>query len=211
MKNWRIWLFLVSIVIVGPVAYFSSAPLKSAESYEGTRLSGIAPDFRLTDQYGELVSLSDFGGRIVALTFMDSQCKDVCPLTAAQLLQAYKQLDQREIYQVVFMAVNVNIQANTDADAMLATQNWHLDELPSWHFLTGSAEELASIWKAYGVSAISQESNDVIHTPGVFLIDQARQKRWYISTPYSAGGNVELALPLSELLVRYVREILGDK
>jgi len=212
MKFWRMWLILASIVIVGTVGYFSYAPLKRDQPYEGTELSGIAPDFRLTDQYGELVGLSEFGGRIVVLTFMDSQCKEVCPLTSAQLIQAYRNLDTGEVSQVVFVAVNVNVDANTDMDVAQATQQWHLDELPSWHFLTGNAEELESVWKDYGVAAeTSAESGEIMHTPGVFLIDPAMQKRWYISTPYSVEGNAEPALSLSELLVDHIHEILRDR
>ncbi len=211
MKSWRIWLIAASIVIAGTVGYFSSAPLESAESYAGTELSGIAPDFRLMDQYGRLISLSEFGGKVVVLTFMDSQCKEVCPLTAAQLLQAYKRLDQSDADQVVFLAVNVNIHANTVSDVVQATQRWHLDEIPSWHFLTGDPEELESVWKDYGVAAEAiAGSGEIMHTPGVFLIDPGMQKRWYISTPYSTEGNAEPALSLSELLIVRIAEILGD-
>ncbi len=212
MKNWRIWLTLASIIIAGMVGYFSSPALKSAESYEGTELNGIAPDFRLTDQNGAFFSLSDFGGRIVVLAFMDSQCKEICPLTSAQLIQAYGSLDTNEASQVVFLAVNVNVDANTDMDVAQATKQWHLDEIPSWHFLTGDPEGLEFVWKDYGVATeTSPESGEIMHTPGVFLIDPAMQKRWYISTPYSTEGDTEPTLPLSELLVKHIREILIDK
>lgn len=211
MKSWRIWVITASIVITGAVGYFSAAPLKRTETYAGTELSDIAPDFSLMDQYGNLISLSEFGGKVVVLTFMDSQCKEVCPLTAAQLLQVYKRLDQRDADQVVFLAVNVNIHANTVSDVVQATQRWHLDEIHSWHFLTGDPEELESVWKGYGVAAEAiAGSDEIMHTPGVFLIDPGMQQRWYISTPYSTEGNAEPALPLSELLVEHIAEILGD-
>jgi cytochrome oxidase Cu insertion factor (SCO1/SenC/PrrC family) len=44
---------------------------------------GPAPDFRLADQDSQLVSLSDQRGKVVVLTFMYTNCRDVCPLTAA--------------------------------------------------------------------------------------------------------------------------------
>jgi cytochrome oxidase Cu insertion factor (SCO1/SenC/PrrC family) len=163
------------------------------------------------DQHGDLVSLSDFDGKIVVLTFMDSQCKDVCPLTAAQLRQAHQHLNQDEANQVVFIAVNVSVEANMAEDVLLATQKWHLDEIPHWHFLTGSAEELTPIWNAYNVAVVSREGGEIIHTPGIFLIDKNQQKRWYISTPYTAEGTTETTLPLNELLVKHIREILREK
>ncbi len=211
IKNWWIWLILLLLLIIGVSIYFFSRSEES-QPYEGTELSGIAPDFRLMDQHSNLISLSNFRGRIVVLTFMDSQCKDICPLTSAQLLQAYKRLNPSEVNRVVFLAVNVNAQANTEADVLLATQKWRLGEILSWHFLTGDSEDLESVWKDYGVAAETDvESGEIMHTPGVFLIDPAMQKRWYISTPYSTEGNAGPALPLSELLVDHIREILRDK
>lgn len=210
MKNWRIWVILSLFLVMGAGFYFFSS-LEESQPYQGVELSGIAPDFRLIDQNGNAISLSGFRGKIVVLTFMDSQCKDTCPLTSAHLLQAYERLDQSKADQVVFFAVNVNIQANTMTDVAQATQNWHLEKIPSWHFLTGDAAELKPIWKNYGVAAEANgEAGEIVHTPGVFLIDRGGQKRWYISTPYSSEGSVEWTLPLSELLIRHLQKLLNE-
>ncbi len=211
MKKLRNWLILISVVIAGVVIYFASMPLNDSQAYYGTELSGAASDFALTDQDGKQVALSEFRGKVVVLTFMDSQCREVCPLNAAQLRQAYQRLDQSEADRVVFLAVNVNVGANTSMDIAQATQKWRLDEIPSWHFLTGNKEDLESVWKDYGVAAEPiVESGEIMHTPGVFLIDQDLQQRWYISMPPSEGST-EAVLPLSELLIGRIREILRDK
>ena len=136
MKNWRIWLILASIVMAGATVYFFRSSLENTQPYKGTELSGEAQDFKLTDKNGSNVSLSDFQGKVVVLTFMDSQCKDTCPITGAHFRQAYKQLDQNEASQVVFVGVNVNVKASTVADVLETTRAWHMDEIPSWHFLT---------------------------------------------------------------------------
>jgi cytochrome oxidase Cu insertion factor (SCO1/SenC/PrrC family) len=102
MKNWRIWLVLASVVIAGALIYFSLSSLDNTQRYEGTELTGEAPDFQLTDQNGSLVSLSDFRGEVVVLTFMDSKCTDTCPLTAADFREAYRQLNQDEATEVTF-------------------------------------------------------------------------------------------------------------
>jgi len=211
MKNWRIWLILSLTVIAGTIGYFSSALSKNTQPYEGTELTGTAPDFRLIDQNGSYVSLSDFQEKVVVLTFMDSRCKDTCPLTAAHLREAYRQFDQTEAKQVVFLGINVNVRGNAVADVLETTHAWHLDEIPGWHFLTGSRGNLEPVWKDYGISAMpNPDGNSIMHTPGVFLVDPSRQKRWYISTPFSVEGGAEVTLPLSELLVKHIREILRD-
>lgn len=211
MKSLRIWLILAFVIVAGAVVYFFRASLDNPQSYEGTELSGQAPDFQLTDQNGSVINLSDFRGKVVVLTFMDSKCLDTCPLTAAHFREVYRQLNPSEAKQVVFLGVNVNLEENTVTDVLETTRAWHLDEIPGWHFLTGSREELMPVWKDYGVSAApSPDGHSIMHTPGTFLIDPLGQKRWYISTPFSGDGDEEQTLPLSELLLNRILEILGD-
>ena len=212
MKILRIWFVFALVVVAGGVVfYFASTSIKDDQAYQGAELDGIAPDFRLINQNGEFVSLSNFRGKAVVLTFMDSQCKDTCPITGAHFRQAYGQLDQNEAKQVVFLGVNVNVEANTVADVLETTRAWHLDEIPGWHFLTGQREELEPVWNDYAVTVEPHtDGSAIMHTPGVFIIDPSGQKRWYVSTVYSGTGDTELSLPLSQLLLNHIREILRD-
>src|SRR5438067_7576492 len=47
----------------------------------GTALHRPAPNFMLSDQFGRPVSLSSYRGKVVILSFDDSRCTTVCPLT----------------------------------------------------------------------------------------------------------------------------------
>lgn len=181
----------------------------ASDPYEGTPLEGQAADFKLLDQTGARVRLSDFRGKLVVLTFMDSQCQEVCPLTAIHLRKAALELgDQASM--VVFLGVNVNVEANGLMDVAETTRKWRLDEIPTWHFLTGSAEELEPVWKSYDIAVVpaQQAGEELIHTPGVFLIDRRGEKRWYVSTPFDDAGTPRSTAPLSELLVKHIRELL---
>lgn len=178
-----------------------------SEEYAGTALDSPATNFHLVDQTGYTISLSDFTGQIVLLTFMDSRCDDTCPLTAVHLRMAYQELGD-QASSVIFLGVNVNREATQVADVMAATEKWRLDEIPTWHFLTGSAEELEPVWKAYDAAVLPQEGGEIVHTPGVFLIDQNGDKRWYISTPFDEAGTPPSTAPLSDLLVRRIRDLL---
>src|SRR5438067_13499228 len=71
---------------IGGFASGSSAPTGNSSGLQGTDLGGVpAPDFRLTDQYGKSVSLSQFKGKPVVVTFLYTHCPDQCPLTAEKL------------------------------------------------------------------------------------------------------------------------------
>lgn len=200
-----LFLFLVVSLVLSGCANQPGSPVSG--EYVGAMLDGPAADFHLTDQLGSTISLSDFHGQVVMLTFMDSRCEETCPLTAAHLRMAYQQLGD-QAGSVIFLGINVNREANQVADMMAATEQWRLDEIPTWHFLTGSAEELEPVWKAYDVAVIPQEGGEILHTPGVFLIDQNGEKRWYISTPFDEAGTSQATAPLSKLLVERIRELL---
>ena len=211
MKNWRIWLIVAAILIAGILVYSFVSSRERTQPYEGTELSGIAPDFRLTDQNGSLLSLSDFQGKGIVLTFMDSKCEDTCPLTAADFREVYRQFSQNETNQIIFLGVNVNVDASDVADVMEATREWRLGEIPSWHFLTGSREELEPVWKDYTIAVVpAPDGKEIMHTPGVYVIDPSGNERWYISTPYSVDGNAEWTQPLSNLLLKHIRKILDE-
>jgi len=50
------------------------------------------PDFTLTDQSGRKVSMSDQRGKLVLVTFLYTNCPDVCPLITQNLNQALQML-----------------------------------------------------------------------------------------------------------------------
>lgn len=184
----------------------AAAPPSASLDYEGTQLEDPAPDFHLVDQHEDSVSLSDFRGKIVLLAFLDPHCTDVCPLTASQFRQIDSSLESNA-NRVVYLAVNTNPDANTVADAVAATQKWGMDDVATWHFLTGDVRELESVWEAYHVAAGTpkpEKPGEVEHSPGVYVVDRQGQKRWYVSLPFWDPD----VPPLHEVLVKHVRALL---
>lgn len=177
------------------------------QTYQGTSLDAPAPDFRLTDQRGDREALSNFRGKVVVLAFLDSRCEDICPLTAKQLLKAHDYLG-RQADSVVFLGVNVNSEARAVADVAAATRKWGLTAIPSWHFLTGTPQALKPVWKAYSivVEPSPDKKGEILHTPGVYLIDPSGRERWYISVPTAESGWRGPAL--SAILQERIEQIL---
>src|SRR3989304_5890848 len=54
-----------------------------------------APDCTLINQDGARVSLHQFRGRLVILTFIYTHCPDICPLTTAKLVRVQNELKKR--------------------------------------------------------------------------------------------------------------------
>ena len=206
------WAVFALLVIAAGGIYFLVSQRLNAQSYQGAELNEAAPDFQLTDQNGASIALSDFRGKIVILTFMDTQCVDTCPLTAYHFTQTYQQLNDAQKEQVVFLGINVNLDATSVEDVNKISQTWRLNEIPQWHFLTGNAELLEPVWQGYYVSVIGEgaEHETLTHTPGTYIIDSLGQMRWYVSTPYNQNDS-EWIPPLSEILITHIKEILQEK
>jgi cytochrome oxidase Cu insertion factor (SCO1/SenC/PrrC family) len=135
----------------------------------GTSLGNkAAPDFRLVNQFGQPMSLSQFRGRVVMLSFEDSECTTVCPLTTQSMVLA-KELLGKAGKSVQLLGVDANPDA-IKVSNVLAYSRVHA-MTNQWDFLTGSAAQLKAVWKAYGI-AVQIESGNIDHTPALYVIDQ---------------------------------------
>lgn len=145
----------------------------------GTPLGGTkAPDFTLTDQFGQPVSLSSFRGKVVILAFTDSKCTTVCPLTTQSMLAA-KDLLGKAGDQVQLLGVDANPDATAVSDVMSFSQSHGM--VNHWQFLTGTLSQLKTVWSAYHI-AVQIEQGQIDHTPAVYIIDtRGREQKLYLT------------------------------
>ena len=159
-----------------------------------------APDFRLQNQFGQSMSLSQFRGKVVMLAFEDSQCTTVCPLTTQSMLEA-KQLLGPASEKVQLLGIDANPDATSVADVLSYSRAHGL--VNQWDFLTGSLAQLKSTWGMYHI-AVQIEQGQIDHTPALYVIDQqGRERKLYLTQmAYSSIGQSAqvLADELSSLL-----------
>jgi len=146
----------------------------------GTVIPGRpAPGFTLTDQFGKRVSLSQFRGKAVVMTFVDSECTTVCPLGTASLTGAVSLLGPDAARDVQILGIDANPDATAVSDVRAYSQSHAL--MHSWHFLTGSKAQLEAVWRAYHVY-VAAKNNDIDHEPAIYLIDpQGRERVLYLT------------------------------
>ena len=172
------------------------------EPRPGNRLTGSAPKFTLSDEFGRPVSLRSFRGKVVILAFNDSECTTICPLSTSAMLDAKAMLGSAG-RQVQLLGIDANPRATALADVLSYSQLHGM--LGQWHFLTGSLAQLRRVWKAYSIGVdISRRLID--HTPAVFVIDtHGRLARLYITQQsYAAVGQ------FGQLLAQEASRLLPD-
>jgi len=128
------------------------------------------PDFTLTDQSGRKVSMSDQRGKLVLVTFLYTNCPDVCPLITQNLNQALQMLGPKRD-DVRVLAVSVDPGGDTPENVDKYAKAHHL--LPEFHYLTGTRAELMQVWKDYDVAAVARDPELVDHTAYTMLVDRS--------------------------------------
>ncbi len=161
---------------------------------QGTDLGSMpAPDFRLTDQFGKPISLSQFQGKPVVVTFLYTHCKDLCPLTAEKLHTVMQNLGS-DAQHVAVLAVSLDPQGDTTASVLDFSKAHRM--LDYWHFLTGTSNVLAPIWSAYNVYADTSDQA-ANHSFALYVIDKQGRERVFLNQDFTPA---ELTTDLKILL-----------
>lgn len=163
----------------GQAGTASSAARNNPVLDTGSSLGGVpAPGFRLVNQFGERMSLSQFRGKVVILAFVDSECTNVCPLTTASMAEA-KQLLGPAADRVQLLGVDANPDALTVADTLAYSRAHAM--VNQWDFLTGTSSQLHAVWRDFHV-AVQISRGAIDHTPALFVIDpQGRERKVYLT------------------------------
>ena len=131
---------------------------------------GPAPDFVLTSQDGKPVSLGDYRGRVVAVTFVYASCTDTCPVLTALMVKVQQDLGPAFGSKIVFVSITVDPERDTPDGLREYAKNFDAD-LSGWAFLTGSPAAIHDVTQRYGVFVRKTATGDVDHTFLTSLID----------------------------------------
>lgn len=137
-----------------------------------------APDFRLADARGGSVDTRGLLGRPYALTFLYTDCKDTCPLIAAELRQALKLLGPRS-RDVTVVAVTAKPETDTPAKVRAWLRRKRMPA--NFRYALGSRREVKPVWKSYFAAPQGDEKEP--HSSSIWLVDA--RGRW--RTKFSAA------------------------
>jgi protein SCO1/2 len=137
-----------------------------------------APAFTLADQFGKPVSIADYRGKAVLLTFLYVDCPDVCPLISAALRTTVDKLGSAA-KQVQVIAISVDPVGDTPKAVRkyLASRG----VLHRFEYLVGTKAQLAPVWAKYHIAAERDATlkREVGHTGIVIGIDAGGKVRTY--------------------------------
>jgi protein SCO1 len=166
----------------------------TSSALQGSDLGGTpAPNFSLTDQAGKQISLAQFKGSPVILTFLYTNCPDQCPLTAEKLHSTVQMLGQNAQH-VSIIAVSTDPKRDTTAAAMNFSKAHNMQDY--WHYLVGTRQSLGPVWASYHIFAQPQQQT-VNHSLGIYLIDKQGRERIFMNSDFTPS---QLTANLNTLL-----------
>ncbi len=158
---------VVILSVAGSPSEAQSHALASNPSLDpGTALSRPAPNFTLTDQFGQPVSLRAFRGKVVLLAFNDSECTTVCPLTTTAMLEAKAMLGSAGKARPALGSRRQPQGDRGGGRALLLPTSRDAARVAFPHRLAFCA---APGLDAYGIQAAVQ-GGEIAHTPALFVI-----------------------------------------
>lgn len=115
--------------------------------------------FQLIDQKGRSLTPAQTTGKDVVIAAFHTTCHETCPIYTALFLQLAKRLPSS------VMLVEVTTDPATDTPAVLSDYAQRVGA--TWTFATGTADQLTSFWRQFGVELSSGDT----HTSSLVLVD----------------------------------------
>ena len=125
------------------------------------------PNFTLTDQNRGKVVLSNFAGKVIVLNFVYTRCAlpNFCFRSSNNLWLLQRRFRQRLGRDLVLLTVTFDPTHDDPVTLAKYAATWKADP-KSWHFLTGSADDVHRICDLFGEDFFQDEGlmNHSLHT-----------------------------------------------
>ena len=129
------------------------------------------PDFALVNQDGRRVSLADYRGRALALTFIYTRCPlpDYCPLMSENFAAVNRELAKDPALGTKARLLSVTVDPEYDTPKVLRSYGaGHTGEFASerferWQFATGDPSEVRRVAEHFGLS-YARDKDQIIHS-----------------------------------------------
>lgn len=158
------------------------------------------PEFSLTSQTGETVSLADLRGEVWVADFIFTQCRGPCPLMTAHMARLQRALEERDL---PVKLVSISVDPEIDTPQVLAEYADRFGaDADRWAFLTGEKQEIYDLIFHGFKLAVDDGSltpggkpgpGIITHSVKFVLIDRQGRIRGYYSG--EEAGVVDTILP----------------
>jgi protein SCO1 len=156
------------------VAEPKPAPSISAENSARLKEGDAMPEFSLTNQNSERISLDTFRGRPFVLTFVFTRCPlpNFCPLMSNNFEELQAAIKASSAPLASTRLLSVTLDPAFDTPEVLKTYaGYHHADPQTWSFATGDEKEVDTLTRAFSVYR-QTEGGTISHGLATALIDR---------------------------------------
>ncbi len=167
------WIDQIKKLNVPPTEPPSRATFRRVRDVEMLNIGDVLPEYHFTNELGEAVSLSQFKGQAVALTFIFTTCPfpTMCPRLSQNFSEAQKKLESMPNAPTNWHLLSISFDPEKDTPAVLKNYAERFKYDPRhWSFLAGDLIEITAIAEQFG-ETFWRESGSISHNVRTAVID----------------------------------------
>jgi protein SCO1/2 len=145
-------------------------------------------DYKFTNELGRAVSLNDYRGQALAVTFFYTRCPlpEFCPRLSKNFQEASEQLEAMTNAPANWHFLSISFDTEFDSPAMLKAYGESYQYDPArWSFLTGPPDKIADLARESGVTYQS-DNGTINHNFRTLIIDATG----HLQMIFPTGGNL---------------------
>jgi protein SCO1/2 len=140
----------------------SRPSVRLVREVEPLKEGDLMTDYRFTNELGQAVSLSEFKGKALALTFIFTRCPipNFCPLMSKHFATASEQLNSMTNGPANWHLLSISFDPHFDTPAVLRNYAKFYEYDPThWSFVTGAMIDIDAITEQFNLPVIKQGEN----------------------------------------------------
>lgn len=185
-ENGSYW--LENVVVTG---HSAAPPAKPAAALHVPEPGDAVPDFQLVNQSGKKISLRQYRGKALILSFIYTRCPfpDYCPRVINQFAAVDRELQKSDIYARTHL-LNISFDPQHDTPKVLRDYA-RVNSAPSgfhhWEFAVTPAAQLAALAQYFGL-AYKPEGGLITHSLSTAVVGpDGKIFKWYHGNDWQAS------------------------
>jgi protein SCO1/2 len=173
---------------------------KPAVQYHTPHVGDAVPDFRLLNQSGRNIRVSEFKGKVLVVTFIYTRCPlaDYCPRMSRNFAEIDKALaGDPALYRETHL-LSISFDPSYDTPAVLRsyggayTGNYTKETFAHWDFAAPPEKELSQVTQFFGVGVTPGENKTLNHSLSTAVIGKdGKIVAWYPTNDWEPADVVE--------------------
>jgi protein SCO1 len=153
------------------------------------------PDFKLVNQSNQQISLAQYHGKTLILTFIYTRCPfpDFCPRISGRFAEINRDLSSQPALFAKIHLLSVSFDPQYDTPTVLTDygHKWagtQAGVFNHWEFASVSAADLPAMAKFFGLTVIPEKDDIITHSLSTAVIGpEGKIYRWYHGSDWQAS------------------------